>query len=186
MIDVRDFNITLTAEAKFWSHGIDTDQVYAVLDHPRTAIRNRPNRAAPDILLGRDDQGQCLAIPIAPTDHPTIWHPVTAWYCRPGEIAKLRQRRGIMEESTRYAALQEPLDDEERDLMDSDSWDWDHPIEVRTVGKPGAVLRLHFSREEYVALSRLARAQGLSTHELIKRAALAVIGTPEKEAAGSR
>lgn len=177
-IEFADFDITEAAEAKFWSHGIDSDQVYAVLDRPLVVIRNRPGRAASFVLLGRDDRGQCLAIPIMPTDDPHIWRPITAWRCKPSELAKLRQRRSIMESPVNFASPQELLDAEERHVMDSDEWDWDHPVESKVVGVPGAILRLRLSREEYAALSRHAKASGLSTHEFIKRAALAAVQSP--------
>jgi hypothetical protein len=35
-----------------------------------------------------------------------------------------------MERSIRFESLQEPLGDEERDLMDEENWDWDNPSEV--------------------------------------------------------
>jgi len=62
---------------------------------------------------------------------------------------------------------QEPLDDEERELMDPETWDWDHPIEVRTVGIPGAIVRVRFTREEIVAVDRIARKTGANPVDLI-------------------
>jgi hypothetical protein len=75
---------------KMWRHGITTDQADAVLLGRSVIIRNRPDRAAPYMLIGRDDQGRCLTIPIVPTDDPLVWRVVTAWYCKPSEAAKLR------------------------------------------------------------------------------------------------
>jgi hypothetical protein len=69
-------------------------------------------------------------------------------------------------------ATQEPLDDEERELMDPDNWDWSTTTPGRTVGTPGAILEIRFTRDEYVTLSRLARTLGISPHEFIKQAAL--------------
>ena len=85
-----------------------------------------------------------------------------------------------MESPTGFASPRELelLDAEERDVMDSDQWDWDHPVESIVVGVPGAILRLRFSREEYAALSRHAEASGLSTHAFIKRAVLAAMQSP--------
>jgi hypothetical protein len=77
-IEIEDWQITLAAESKFWSHGIDRQQVFAVLNHRWISIRNRAGRAAPFVLVGRNDQGRCIAIPIAPTSHPGIWRPITA------------------------------------------------------------------------------------------------------------
>ncbi len=89
-IEIVGFDITVTAETKFWTHGIRTGQVEAVLDYSWTVIRNRPDRAAPYVLIGRDEQNRCLAIPIAPTHDRLVWRPITAWYCKPSEAAKLR------------------------------------------------------------------------------------------------
>ena len=89
-IEIEELEIDEAAADKFWVHGISTDQVEAVLDHRWVTTRNRAGRAAPYILLGRDNQGRCLALPIVATDHPHIWRPITAWYCKPSEAAKLR------------------------------------------------------------------------------------------------
>jgi hypothetical protein len=83
-----------------------------------------------------------------------------------------------MSEPIRYESIQEPLDEEERELMDPDYWDWDNPIEGVTVGDPGAVLPIRFTFDEYQRLSEAAHAQGLTTHEFIKRIALAAVSAP--------
>lgn len=67
---------------------------------------------------------------------------------------------------------QEPLDDEERELMDPRNWDWSTTSPGETVGTPGALLEIRLTREEYVALSRHARSAGVSPHEFMKQAAL--------------
>jgi hypothetical protein len=92
-IEIADFEFSDRIVAKFRRHGIGTEQVYAVLGNFRITIRNRKERAASHILLGTDDQGRCLAIPIVPTDDPYVWRPITAWYCKPSEVAILRRRR---------------------------------------------------------------------------------------------
>jgi hypothetical protein len=71
----------------------------------------------------------------------------------------------------RYESIQEPLDDEERELMNPDEWDWDNPIAGVTVHEPTVTLR--FSRYECIAFWQLADAQGVTTEEAIKQAALA-------------
>ena len=65
------------------------------------------------------------------------------------------------------ATAQEPLDDEERELMDPDNWDWDNPIDVRTVGTPGAVIRVRFTRQEIAALDRIARHAEVNPVDLV-------------------
>ena len=81
----------------------------------------------------------------------------------------------MMTENVRYESIQEPLDDEERELMNPDNWDWDNQIEVHVVGEPGAILRLRLSFAEYEALFQAARRQGLPTDEFIKAIALKAI-----------
>lgn len=75
----------------------------------------------------------------------------------------------------RYESIQEPIDDEERELMNPDNWDWEHPIEGVTVREPSVTL--YFTREEYMAFWRLADTQGLPTDEFIKRIVLAAVST---------
>ena len=72
-----------------------------------------------------------------------------------------------MEKGVRYESIQEPLDDEERELMDPDNWDWDNPLEGRTIGTPGAILRVRFSRDEFLALDRIARESGIGPIDFI-------------------
>ena len=92
-IDIADFDLTHRIFDKIAEHGITIDQLQAVLEGHSVVIKNRRRRAASHILLGRDDQGRCLAIPIAPTEDPYVWRPITAWICKPGEAAILRRRR---------------------------------------------------------------------------------------------
>lgn len=69
-------------------------------------------------------------------------------------------------------ATQEPLDEGERELMDPSSWDWDSATPGRTIGTPGAVIQVHFTREEISALERIARDAGIGPVELVRRTAL--------------
>lgn len=89
-ITVAELTITRAATDKLWSHGIVPEQVYAVLFGRIVVTRNRSGRAAPYVLIGRDEQGRCLAIPIVPTNEAVAWRVITAWYCKPSEAAKLR------------------------------------------------------------------------------------------------
>jgi hypothetical protein len=45
------------------------------------------------MMIGRDRQGQCIAIPIEPTPVRATWRPVTAWFCKPHEWGWLPRRR---------------------------------------------------------------------------------------------
>ena len=81
------------AFGKMWENGILSDQTDPVLLGRSVIIRNRANRAAPYVLIGLDEQGRCLTIPIVPTDDPLVWRVIAAWNCKPGEAARLRQVR---------------------------------------------------------------------------------------------
>ena len=78
-----------------------------------------------------------------------------------------------MDAPIRCESRQEPLDDEERELMNSDYRDWECADEGICVGEPGAILPIRFTRKEDSALLGVAHAQGMTTHEFIKRATLA-------------
>ena len=68
--------------------------------------------------------------------------------------------------------LREPLDDEERELMDPDTWDWDSIEEYPPVPDPGAVIPVRFSLEELTRVGRAADAEGVSLSEYVKQCAL--------------
>jgi uncharacterized DUF497 family protein len=89
-ISVTDFEYSERADSKMWEHGIEFGQLYEVLDHRHVVKRNRKGRVAEYFLIGRDNNGRCIAIPIVGTDDPYVWRPITAWYCKPSEAAKLR------------------------------------------------------------------------------------------------
>jgi hypothetical protein len=89
-IEIARLEITETGHRKLWSHRVVFAQMEAVLLGRHVVIRNRSERAAPYLLIGRDEQGQCLTAPIVPTDDPLVWRVITAWYCKPSEAAKLR------------------------------------------------------------------------------------------------
>ena len=77
-----------------------------------------------------------------------------------------------MNQSIRSEPIHEALDDEERELMNPDTWDWDDTAEGVTMGEPRASLTIPFSFEELDAIVVAARGQGLSTEEFVKRLVL--------------
>jgi hypothetical protein len=155
-----------------WEHGIHFDRLSELLENRYVTVRDRSQRAAEIMLIGRDNSRRCIVVPIVPTTEPGIWRPVTAWFCKRSEVALLRQRRSIMEAAAQYGYSQEPLDDEERELMDPEHWDWDSAVEGIPMMNVGAILPIHFTREEIGPLQRLAHAQGMTAHAFIKQAAL--------------
>ena len=89
-ISILDFVISDRAESKMWWHGISREQVYEMLQNRLVVVENRKNRAARHVVIGRDNNGRCIAVPVLPTDRSTVWRPITAWHCKPSEAAKLR------------------------------------------------------------------------------------------------
>lgn len=81
MARVTIYNLAIDRDnrEKFHSHGVTARQVLQVLRNRHVVAPNRRNRRANYLLIGFDDGGACLTIPIEPTPDPTIWRPVTAW-----------------------------------------------------------------------------------------------------------
>jgi hypothetical protein len=89
-ITIYDFSISEDVADHMWRRHVTRDQLYEMLEHLWGSIPNRNGRAAKWVVIGRDNTGRCIAVPVAPTDDPTVWRPITAWYCKPSEAAKLR------------------------------------------------------------------------------------------------
>ena len=77
-----------------------------------------------------------------------------------------------MADPIRYESLVPPRNEEERELMDPESWDWDSTEQGEPVPNPGAVLQVRFERGEFSALVRLAREEGIGPVEFLRRIAL--------------
>jgi hypothetical protein len=69
--------------------------------------------------------------------------------------------------------LREPLDEEERELMDPDTWDWDNVYEV-TTGPGGVrwVFEVPLEKDELFAIEPAAIAKGMTIIAFLKDAAL--------------
>jgi hypothetical protein len=82
-----------------------------------------------------------------------------------------------MTKPIRYESLVPPRDDEERELMDPESWDWESSQEGEPAPNAGAILEVRFTREEFFALARLARENGRNPVEFLRQTALDRIAT---------
>ena len=47
-----------------------------------------------------------------------------------------------------YEAIQEPLDEEERELMDPDNWDWENAYDVEPGPDPHLIFQVRLSGED--------------------------------------
>jgi hypothetical protein len=90
---VRGFMIDDDNAEKLAHHGIAEFQVLQVLEDQFYIGRNKRGRRASHLVIGYDYGGACLTIPIAPTQQPGVWRPVTGWYSTPAERAR-RDRYG--------------------------------------------------------------------------------------------
>jgi hypothetical protein len=73
----------------------------------------------------------------------------------------------------RNESVQEPLHEEERLLMDPETWDWDSAEEGVPVSNPGAILKIHFTRDFVARIEPAAHAERVTLHKSIEQAALA-------------
>jgi hypothetical protein len=91
--DIWNLEIPDTVEDHMWDrHQLTAELVDSVLDGPHIVIRNRSNRAGTLLLIVRDRRNVCLSVPIMATDVAGSWRAVTAWPCKPRELAELRRR----------------------------------------------------------------------------------------------
>jgi hypothetical protein len=75
-------------EEAFARYGLTSDQVLDVLLGPYALSSSGEGHSyASHKVIGRDSQGNCIAVPIARTHQTEIWRPVGAWPCQDHEQA---------------------------------------------------------------------------------------------------
>ena len=79
-------------EDKFSNHGLSSRQVVVVLGNIHVVLKNRRRARGLYLVVDRDNGGACIAIPVEPTHERTLWRPITAWPCKPGERTLLEKR----------------------------------------------------------------------------------------------
>ena len=89
---IEGFLIDDENEQKFAAHGVSARQVLQVLGNPHIIARNRRRRKASHMVIGQDDGGRCIAIPVEATPGPGLWRPITAWPCKEIERNALERR----------------------------------------------------------------------------------------------
>jgi hypothetical protein len=77
-----------------------------------------------------------------------------------------------MKKQIRYESIQVPFDDEERELMTPDNWDWDNSIEGVTLSEPRVSFTITLTFDELNAIVEAAHGHGVSTEEFVKRLVL--------------
>lgn len=64
---------------------------------------------------------------------------------------------------------QEPLNEDERELMHPDTWDWEKTEVGYTHGTPGAIIEVRFTRDEMLDLQRIAQEAGIGPVEYTRQ-----------------
>jgi hypothetical protein len=80
----------------------------------------------------------------------------------------------------------EPIDAEERELMDPNTWEWEKTEIGHTRGTPGAVIEVRFTREEILALNRLAQQVGVGPVEYTRQTMVRHIADQHEERVAKR
>ena len=72
----------------------------------------------------------------------------------------------------RYESIQEPLDDEERELMDPETWDWDSAQEAIVEPDGYSISEVRLSYDELSRIEQAANAEGMTVSAYLRHAAL--------------
>lgn len=90
---IEAFLIDDDNEEKVAAHGLSTRQILQVLENIHVILRNRRRRRGLYLVIGQDNGGACIAVPVEPTHETTLWRPITAWPCKPHERTILENSR---------------------------------------------------------------------------------------------
>ena len=91
MPDVADFLFDHENEEEMAVHGLTPRRVIQVLENKHIVVPNRRRRRAQYLIVGRDNGGTSITIPIQPTGDPLVWRPVTAWPSKDHERQRLER-----------------------------------------------------------------------------------------------
>jgi hypothetical protein len=72
----------------------------------------------------------------------------------------------------RYELTQESLDDEERELMEPDAWDWDNAYEIDPSPDPHLIFEVRLAGDDLKRIERAAIAKGMTVTAYLRHAAL--------------
>lgn len=89
---IEEFLIDDLNETKINSHGLSVHQIIQILENKHIVIPNRQHRRGLYLIIGKDNGGNCIAIPVERTYKPRLWRPITAWFCKGGERTLLEKK----------------------------------------------------------------------------------------------
>ena len=87
---IEAFLIDDLNETKIIAHGLSIRQIIQVLENRHAVIPNRKQRRGIYLVIGRDNGGSCISIPVEPTHEFSVWRPITAWRCKKNEQTLLK------------------------------------------------------------------------------------------------
>jgi len=93
MPDVADFLFDDEIEAKMGNHGLTPRKVLQVLENRHIVVKNRRRRRGVFPIVGTDNGGAYITVPVEPTHDRLLWRPVTAWPSKDHERAWLDRTR---------------------------------------------------------------------------------------------
>lgn len=165
MISVEAFLWDEVNEEKVYSHGIHPNDVDSILDGNVAMFRNRNDRRASYVFIGRSSGGRWITVPAEEVAGiPGVWRPVTAWLSKPGENNTSSEAR-----VGRMNRKGEDSDFEEIKPEDLE------PIGIQRAlrNKRGtSVLSVRFDRGDLALIRQAAAEEGLTTSEYVRDAAL--------------
>ena len=72
----------------------------------------------------------------------------------------------------RYESTRDPLDDEEQELMDPDTWDWENAYEIDPSPDPHLIFEVRLVGNDLKHIERAAIAEGMTVTAYLRHAAL--------------
>jgi uncharacterized DUF497 family protein len=90
-LDIRELELDDENEAKAANHGVSVIELFQLLDCTIRVFKNRKDRAAAHLMIGRTHGGRTITVPIVETPVPGRWRPVTAWPSTDAEKARYEQ-----------------------------------------------------------------------------------------------
>jgi hypothetical protein len=78
-------------EDEISAHSLSINRVLQLLDNVYVILPNRKLRRGTYLIIGRDNGGTCISVPIEPTNRYGLWRPITAWISKKGEETILKK-----------------------------------------------------------------------------------------------
>lgn len=83
--NIETFLFDRGVEAALMVSGLTAKQALEVLEHEYVIVPSIDPRSDDYILVGYDNRGICITLPIVPTHEPSVWRPLDGWPCNPEE-----------------------------------------------------------------------------------------------------